>query len=348
MQISKLTTIAFSTAFLMACGGGGGGGNDGSAAVGGGGGGGNDGSASVTATAALTSANQDIAVQETVSTALMPVEFAQSFAQALTGSQTTDESGLFKFAFAQKKKLPTYLLNASKNSTLIGAEESFTEFCAGGGSLTVSASVANANGDPSAGDSATITANNCVEDDGTINGSLGLRINSLSGDLDSDYYNVGITFSFNNLTLASPQYIVRVNGSMALAGTAEGPNNLIQTYSSPSLSVSATYDGETHTRTLSSYQVTVTVQYDSTSYRLRGAVTSSALSSQKVTFDTITPFIQLPSDVYASSGVLMITGAANTHIRLTAINDLQVRQELDANGDGTFEESKEVYWYSLL
>jgi len=339
MKFNKLTTAILSTTFLAACGGGGGGGSGSSEPV--------------TATAALTSTNQDIAAQETFSTALMPMEFAQSFAQALTGSQTTDESALFKFAFAQKKKLPTYLLNASKNSTLIGAVETYTELCQYGGTLTISASFANANGEASVGDSVTITGNNCGEVDGTINGALGMSISSLSGNLYADYYNAGIAFSFNNLSIATTQYVFRANGLLAMEITANGYNNWKETFSTPSLSVSGTYAGETRTRTLSGFQATATrtpgVSYPYiTSYSLNGAVTSSALSSQTVTFSTTTPFIELPNDVYPSSGVLVITGAANAQLRLTAINSSQVRQELDANGDGTFEESKTVNWYSLL
>lgn len=333
MQNINLTAIVFSTVALTACGGGGG----------------DSVSATVAATAALTSTNQDVAAQEVVSTGLIPVDLAQT----LTGSQTTNESALFKFAFAQQKKLPVYLLNASRNNDLIGVTQTETYYCTYGGSLTISGSFANVNGEPSAGDSITITGNSCIESDGAISGSLGLTINSLSGNLYSDYYNAGITLSFNNLTIASTQYSARANGSLALAEIANGPNNFKQTFSTPSLTVSATYAGETRSRTLSSFQATVTripgASYSyATSYSLNGVVTSSALSSQAVTFNSTTPFVELSNDYYPSSGVLMITGAGNSQLRLTALNSSQVKQELDANGDGTFEGFKAVYWSSLL
>ncbi|OIP19685.1 MAG: hypothetical protein AUK51_00785 [Comamonadaceae bacterium CG2_30_59_20] len=334
MQINNFTTIVLSTAFLTACGGGGGG---------------NDGPAPVAATAALTSTTQDVAAQEVVSTALAPLELVQT----LTGAQTTDEGALFRFALAQKSKLPTYLMNASKNSTLVGVVQTETVACTYGGSLYISASVANPNGEPTAGDSATITGNNCVEADGTISGSLRLTFNSLSGNFNTDYYSASITLSFDNLAIASAQINVRANGSFALAEAANGYNNLQQTYSTPSLSVSADYAGEARTRTLSGFQATATRTSGAndsyaTSYSLNGAVTSSAMASQTLMFNTITPFVEFSDDLYPSSGVLLITGAANAQLRLTAINSSQVTQELDANGDGSFEGNKTVYWSSLL
>jgi hypothetical protein len=55
-----------------------------------------------------------------------------------------------------------------------------------------------------------------------------------------------------------------------------------------------------------------------------------------------------PSDDYPSSGVMVITGAANSQLKLTALSNTQVRQELDANGDGTYESSTTVNWNTLL
>lgn len=325
------------TAFLAACGGGGGG----DPVVSGGG-------AITTTTASLTSANQTVAAQEAVSTAMMPLDLAQN----LTGAQTIDESALFRFALAQQKMLPAYLLNASKNSTLVGAVQTETVNCTYGGSLTITASVANPNGQPSAGDSATITGNGCKESDGAISGSLGLAINSLSGNYNSDYYTAGITLAFNNLTITSTQLSAHVNGSLALAVSANGYNNLNQTFSAPSLSVSATYSGETRTRTLTGFRATAIRTPDTTyayvtRYNVSGAVTSSALGSQTISFNTTTTLAKRSNDSYPSSGVLTISGAGNSQLRLTALSSSQVRQELDANGDGTFEGNTTVSWSSL-
>jgi hypothetical protein len=44
----------------------------------------------------------------------------------------------------------------------------------------------------------------------------------------------------------------------------------------------------------------------------------------------------------------MITGANNSKIRLTPTTNAQVRQELDANGDGIYESTSNVSWNSLM
>ncbi|PIY28822.1 MAG: hypothetical protein COZ09_07905 [Comamonadaceae bacterium CG_4_10_14_3_um_filter_60_42] len=168
----------------------------------------------------------------------------------------------------------------------------------------------------------------------------------------------GLSLIFSTLLVSQnanqPSHDARsIDGSFALAEVANGYNNLQQTFSTPSLSVSANYAGEARTRTLSGFHATATrtpgVNYSyATSYSLNGAVTSSAMASQTLMFNTITPFVEFSDDLYPSSGVLLITGAANAQLRLTAINSSQVTQELDANGDGSFEGNKTVYWSSLL
>jgi hypothetical protein len=43
----------------------------------------------------------------------------------------------------------------------------------------------------------------------------------------------------------------------------------------------------------------------------------------------------------------VVTGAAGTHLRITALSATQVRLELDANGDGVYEGSGGFAWGSL-
>jgi hypothetical protein len=334
MKLRTTLALSLASAFLAACGGGGGGVTAITAPV---------------ATAALSSTNQDIAAQEASSTAFLPLFGAQT----LTGAQTTDESALFKIARAQLDKLPTYLTEAQSNNALIGAVQSQTYNCTSGGSLSVSVSDADNNGVISAGDSATITGNNCVESGETISGSLGLVINSLSGVYGSTSYSAGITMTFNGLSVASPQYSASMSGSLSLTAVANGVNSLSQTLSTPSLTVSATYAGVTRSRSLTTYSATATRSPNTTygyldTYTASGVLTSTALSSQTITFNTTTPFVARPSDDYPSSGVMVITGAANSQLKLTALSNTQVRQELDANGDGTYESSTTVNWNTLL
>lgn len=355
----KLVAIVLSSSILVACGGGGGGSTT-ATPVGGGGGGSttttpvaSTGSTSpATPTAVLNSSNQSVAAQDAASTAFMPMLGAQT----LTGAQTTDESVLFSIARDQLGKLPSYLADAKANSTLTGVVQSQTAACPSGGSLTASVNDADNNGVLSAGDSMTIVFNSCVLSSGTVTGSLGFVINTLSGNYQSNRstnYNIGVTMDYRNFTVTSSGLMASINGSMSLDATASGINTLSETISTPSLTVSGTYAGVTRSRSLTNYSATTTRAPDATytyltSYSINGTLTSSALSLQAISFATSTPFVRRATDNYPSSGVMVITGASNSKLRITAQSNSQVMEELDANGDGTYESTSTVNWNTLM
>jgi hypothetical protein len=329
--------IALSAALLVACGGGGGNaGNDAQPPV-------------ATPTALLNNANQDISAQEATSTAFLPLFTSGQ----LVGARMADESVLFKIAQTQLDKLPAYFAQARAGATLTGVVQTDVINCPYGGTLTVSTSTANTSGVMAAGDSASITGNNCLEAEGSITGTLRFAIDSLAGDPNSGNYTSVITLTFEGLSSRTTSYSASLNGPLTLGTTVNGFDNTNRTYATPSLEVSALYAGEIRSRTLTDFQASVTTSPDTTygstsTYKMRGAVTSSALASQTVKFDTTMPWVVLPWDAYPSSGMMSILGAAGSHIRLTAMSNTQVRQELDANGDGNFEGSKAVGWPSLL
>jgi hypothetical protein len=328
----KYFSALLSTFALVACGGGGG-----STAT------------PVTPTAVLNSSNQNYAAQDTASASFMPLMGAQT----LTGAQTKDESVLFAFARNQMTKLPAYLTAVKAASTLTGAVQSQTVFCTLGGTLTLSGSDADNNNVVSVGDSVTISGNNCVEPEGTLNGDLSFAINSVSGNFGSNSYGAGMTMTFSNFTVSSAQFAASANGSLTLSINVTGVNIFSAGVSTPSLTVSGTYSGVTRTRTLADYSATMTQAPDVTygyvtSTTVSGSLTSSALSSQRIAFATPTPFVTRSTDSYPSTGVLVISGASNTKLKLTALSNTQVLQELDANGDGTYESNTTVNWNTLM
>jgi hypothetical protein len=335
MKNLKILAVTASAVILAACGGGGGGGGDNTTPN--------------TPNAVLNSATQDVAAQEVTSTAFLPLLTSE----LLVGAQTTDERVLFQFAKTQLARLPDYLRSGRSGNALTGVGQTETLNCVAGGTLTISSDTANPNGVAAAGDSATITGNNCREMEDTINGTLRIVINSLSGDLDSTQYNASMTMSFEALSVQNPQYHASLNGPLTLVIAATGANQSTQSFTTPSLAVSATYANQTRTRTMTQFQATATRTPDPqyayvTSYQVSGSVNSSALSSQTLSFDTSSPFVVRSDDSYPYSGVMRVLGATNAQLRLTAISNSQVRQELDAGGDGTFEESKTVSWAALL
>ena len=275
--------------------------------------------------------------------------------QTITGAQTIDDSALFAVVRSQVDLLPNYMAIAVANPVAAGAISSQTVSCAGAGTLSVSANDADNSGNISAGDTLTIIANSCTSASGTVSGSLTFAINSYSGNLNSYVYNASMTLAFGSFSLTAPGYSSSANGSMTLSMDSNGQYTAGASVSAPSLTVSATYAGVPRTRSLSNYVATYRRApasgpgYNSkTTYTINGGVTSSAFGSQTIAFATTTPLVVYGTQVYPAEGSMTITGASNTRLRLTALSNTQVQEELDANGDGTYESTTTVAWNTLL
>ena len=80
-------------------------------------------------------------------------------------------------------------------------------------------------------------------------------------------------------------------------------------------------------------------------------VSSSALNGS-VTVVTSTPLVTLTTANHPQSGVVTVTGSNNSKVRVTVLGSNptaanQVRIEVDANGDGTFEVNTLFPWSTL-
>ena len=319
-----------------------------SACGGGGGSGGSVGTAPLP-TAELTQANQVVVAQEAASTAFMPLLAAQT----LTGAQVTDEAVVFSLARDQLQKLPSYMALAKSNSRLIGVIPNETVSCDVSGSMTVSASDPDNDGVVSAGDRVTVTSNNCVMAQGALAGTLNFEFSSLTGALNSNNYNASVTLEFDQFSITSAALSATVNGSLTMSIAMTGPNSSSESMSTPTLSMTGTYAGQVRTRSLSNYTATATTSPDATygsltQYDISGVVTSSALSSNAIAFATSTVLVRRNLDFYPYTGVISVTGANKSSIRMTALSASQVKQELDADGDGTYEANITVAWNSLI
>jgi hypothetical protein len=78
-----------------------------------------------------------------------------------------------------------------------------------------------------------------------------------------------------------------------------------------------------------------------------GKVTSTELGNQQVVISTPQPMLNVDYEAFYSSGELMVRGAGSA-LRITAVDRYQVRLELDANADGTYETQQLKYWIDLL
>lgn len=314
-----------------------------------GGGGGGGGATPPPTSAALTSSNQTIAAEDATSAAFLPLITSQT----IVGAAATDEKALFVFANKQLDRLPAYIQNARAASAVAGAVASESYACTYGGTLQVTVNDADDNGIVSAGDSFTLTLSNCQEAEGTLNGSLGLSFDGLTGTYGTMPYGATATMSFGNLSLAGSQFSTSINGSLTAGFTRSSTYAFTESLSTPSLTVTGTYGGVSRTRSLTNYAASATGTPDTTyghvtSYSASGTLSSTGLASQVIGISTPTAFVARGSDQYPSTGVLLISGANNSSVRVTALSNTQCAIALDENGDGTYEGDTTVNWNTLL
>ena len=329
-----LTTIAAST-ILVACGGGGG--SDSPVAPTG---------PSTAALATITPANYVAVAQESLSSNA----FLLDATSLVVGAQVSDSSTLVRFGQSQLSKTPGRIANASVQA--VGATQTFTEQCDGGGTLTVVENDRNGNQQADEGDSVVLTANNCSFDGAVLNGELSVILNSTTGNLDGYPYTLSGTLSYKNLTAQSSTTRIVANGRMTMNVDARGNFNQSVALAIDSFAVRRTYAGVTSSQTLTKYDTSLKVSPAGSGTNwassVRGTLTSSTIDSKAVSIDTPTPFVRSGNQAYPASGQAIIIGAAGSKVQVTAINATTVKIELDADGNGTYETTVSKPWREIL
>jgi hypothetical protein len=332
-RLSLLSILLGTT--LAACGGGGGGGDSGPPVP------------PPSTALALDSTNYVAASTEAMSSALFLLD-APSLA---VGVEHSDANEAIRFGLAQ---VP--LLGSRFNGVpvAVGVVQSETWNCALGGTVTAAATDADNNGAPSAGDSLSMTATNCSDEtNSVVNGRLMFRFETLSGDLNTDFYDASITMTFDNLSVSTAGSAVSAHGDLALTMKANGAYSQVQTISATSLTATATYGSTTYSRSLSNFSATLTTAPNlpastfKTTSNVSGSLTSSALDNKSVAISTAVPFARLSTQAYPSSGQGFLAGSTAAKVRLTVQDATNVLLELDSNGDGVYETSSTKKWIEL-
>ena len=236
--------------------------------------------------------------------------------------------------------------------------------CTISGTMTVVLDDRDNNGTISAGDTMSLSFNQCVDDIGsTVNGGLGMAFSSYSmSPVDED---MAGSMTFQALTLVDASGSFSMSGGFAFAihmtETAQGTllngsyivgsaGNLVVSKQGGSGGLSDTFtyrDG--YSVSFSAFTSSVPGPWSET-ISANGKFRSETLGGD-LNLKTINPFTSnytdATADTFPTSGQLITTGRSNTALGLTATGTVQVRMDMCDDGDGNWEATKMVTWDSL-
>jgi hypothetical protein len=229
-----------------------------------------------------------------------------------------------------------------------------TEACALSGNVTITIDDADNNAAVSAGDSVAFSFNACRSGQGeTIDGGLALRVASTSGA------NVTGTLTFTELTASTVDASFAITGSVDLAyseagtlatyRTVVGSGGLTTLVTAPPFSDAITLRAgfEQVVTSDSAAMAPGSAVRGLNTARVDGTLGATSLGGD-VTLSTPTVFERYAIDPYPRSGQLRAVGAGGSRVQVTVLSVTTVRVELDANGDGTFEQSRDLPWGALI
>lgn len=184
-------------------------------------------------------------------------------------------------------------------------------------------------------------------DDGAgqiLNGSYEIVINNFSGDLGQGLFNLNATVTFNGFEVTEGQQLTSFIGAATLHLDTSMPPMTRLSISGDSVSVS----NNTDSATLMAFQTDVTrnagVAPEAYTIAASGMV-SSTLFEGDVFYSTPITFQGSAGD-YPFAGELLVAGGAGASVRLIALDDINVRLEIDL-GDGSGLVTQEATWAEL-
>jgi hypothetical protein len=223
------------------------------------------------------------------------------------------------------------------------------EDCPEGGSMTISGEIADPVNplDPltlTPGDSFNILYQMCNDGFAIIDGNLSYEVNVFNGELASGLYTLTMTATFTDFQVATDADELVSNGDVTVRIDSRQFPYLEAEVSGNSLTIDGTTSAVIITA-FSSLHAQDTGQapfpYTQSSY---GTLNSTLLSG---IVSYATPVEFEGSDTgYPSLGEFLVTGS-NSSSRLTAIDNVNVRIDIDTDGNGTIDETINTTWAEL-
>lgn len=249
--------------------------------------------------------------------------------------QTTGAPG---FARRFDLALRTVDLQARRGGSgaLAGVQINQTDPC-DSGTVSLQGTISDANGTGTA----TVTFSNCRTGTDTLNGAASMQVDAFDTGrgVVTDF-----TLTFTRVTFSGPGVNADVSGTLrSQIALATNTETLTENFVSQ--------DNGTRIMTKTENMIVVNVY--------NNVVTPSSFSesvSGRV-FDGIAGYVDLTTNIplffstttqsFPDTGQAVISGAGNSRIRFTAVSSTLAKLEVDANGDGTFENTATLRWLDL-
>lgn len=314
-----------------------------------GGGGDSSGSTTTAATSTISSANASDVAANAVN-ASNGISQSGSVSSLITGV-TVDASnavsaGLINTSLQQIYKA---LENQAAANLVAGVTATQSYPCTNGGSVSATVNEA-VTGTLSSGDSVSVTATQCVEGSTTLNGGFSASFSNLSGTPGSaSAWSGAIGLKFNNFNITEGAETARINGDMALSISQLGYLNATASISGSSLQLSLSRSGAVVIdRTLSAYSYSGAIKSNLETYSINFTMTGDFKTASNGAYGvtTTTSFKQIYG-AYPYQGALKVVGSGNTSVTLTALDNTNVRLDIDKNGDGATDETVNTTWLAL-
>lgn len=323
MACASRTTLVLLSAGMAACGGGGGG---------------------VSAAAPATLVSIDANNAETIVREVLAAGFdsGEMGMAAGGGGILAADGGSNALAVSMAERRTIQAAGQAQPSANYGPDR---EDCLVSGSLTLSASLASTE-TLQRGDRITAVFAACNDGDGAVyNGQLRIDVQTFTGDLFADLYQLEGSFIMTNLAITEGGRTETANGTLNVNMNLLTPDLELYSITSTRFTLNS---GST---SWIFHDVVSTVEDDYrgdawlTTLSESGSLESSGFEG-RVDYGTITPFRSVDGD-YPATGVLRIDGANGSSILVTALNEERLQLAIDWNGDTAVDETRLMDWSTV-
>lgn len=218
--------------------------------------------------------------------------------------------------------------------------------CVVSGTVTVTGDIA----DPitptlTAGDVLQVILDNC--DDGVgevVNGTLDYVVDAFSGDLGGGMYVLTMSVVVTDYSVTSASGTITAAGDATVTLDTSAANMIFASVTGSSMTSTTPAATETLSNYQSAQSVDLNVDPSEFTFSSLGTIDSSELVGV-VSYTTPVTFMGFGVE-FPSSGELLINGT-NSSARLIAVDNTNVRIEIDSDGDGTVDDSIDTTWAAL-